>query len=73
MNTRKKLVGTIAVGAALLVVPIAQARHGDDLDRTARRGNRQHVASSGVDPTIGPDFAADDAARSSDDGPFAGR
>src|SRR5262245_45582854 len=30
MNTQKKLVGTIAVVAALLVVPIAQARHADD-------------------------------------------
>jgi hypothetical protein len=34
MNGRKKLVGTIAVGAALLVAPIAQARHGDDMTAT---------------------------------------
>jgi len=36
MNTRTGLVGTIAVVAALLILPVAQARHGDNL--TARGG-----------------------------------
>ena len=37
MNTRKWLVGTIAVVAALAILPVAQARFGDDM--TAPRGS----------------------------------
>ncbi len=50
MNTRKKLAGTIAVGAALLVVPVAQARHADDLTPARGAAIVSTVPSSAVRP-----------------------
>jgi hypothetical protein len=62
MNKRKKLVGTIAVGAALLVAPIAQARHGDDLTAT----HAAPIVSTEASSLVRPDDRA--GLRGTDDG-----
>jgi hypothetical protein len=48
MNARKLLVGTIAVVAGLAILPVAQARFGDDMVGPQRSAGL--VASSGVRP-----------------------
>lgn len=63
MNSRKKLVGTIAVGAALLVAPIAQARHFEDSAPSRGAAIVSTVPSSAVRPDDRAGLrGADDAA-----------
>jgi len=50
MNSRKQLVGTIAIGAALLVAPIAQARYGDDMTAPRTAAIVSTAGSSAVRP-----------------------
>src|SRR3954454_22468210 len=54
MNTRKRLVGTITVVAALVILPVAQAMHGDHL--TAPRGS-QGASGTGYVIPAGSDQA----------------
>ena len=50
MNSRTKLMGTIAVGAALLIVPIGQASYGDDPAPSRLAAIVSTVPSSAVRP-----------------------
>jgi hypothetical protein len=66
MNTRKGLVGTIAVAAALVILPVAQARHGDDqttLHRSVGASGTGYVVPAGSNEAI-----VNDAGRATSNG-----